>query len=236
MPNIIPATYDVNYDAQAIFPTVDLTTDADLLVSPGKRVLGLDFLDQGFQEILNNIRFWTAVTYSGQKWTTLCFQQQGTTSAWLFNLAFNGLDAPWQLQPGMILRFPALSEIQRIQTEHAANETIQAIISIGAPSVVGALAFPIPVSGITFTGLQALYTGDLTLNDDNTIAVSSGFATSQPTLAGIPWSNSGVLTLSSVGVSGLTPDWVIGLPTTMPIGIANLVWLNGLVFQVSAVS
>jgi hypothetical protein len=231
VPNIISSTYNTAYDAQALFPLVDITTDTDLLVDPGERVLNLDFLDEGFQEILNNIRSWTTVVYSGGKWTTLCYQQQGTTSAWLLNLAFNGLGAPWQLQLGMVLRFPLLSEIQRVQSSQAANETITPIVSIGAPSVVGAITLPVPASGITFNGLQALYPGDLTVSN-NIIMVSGGFPTSQPSLDGIPWDNNGVLNLSSVGVSGLTPDWLIGLPNTLP-QVANLVWLNGLVFQVS---
>jgi hypothetical protein len=233
MVDYTPPTFNPQYALTSLFPTVDITTDTDLLVRPGSRVLSLDFLDQGFQEILNGIRTWTTDTYHGQKWTTMCYAQQGTTSAWMFNLAFNGLDAVWQLQPGMVLRFPAISEINRVMSFQASNDTIVPVISIGAPSVVGSIEFPIPAAGITWNGLQALYPGLLTVTS-NVIQVSSGFPTSLPTLTGIPWSNSGVLTLSAAGTSLLTPDWIEDVPTTQP-QVANLVWLNGLIFQVSTV-
>lgn len=234
MVQYVPPTFDVRYSMVSLFDVVDITTDTDLLVDPGQHVLSLDFLDQGFQEILNNIRAWTQEVWVGQKWTTMCFNHQGTTSAWLFNLAFNGLDAPWQLQPGMLLRFPAISEINRVLSFQAATTTLAPIVSIGAPSVVGQLAIPLVTGGITWSGLQALYPTLLTQNMDSTIVVASGFATSQPTLAGIPWSSGGTLTLSSPGTSLLTPDWLLTIPTARP-PVANLVWLNGLIFQVSTV-
>ena len=136
MINYIPATYNTNYDMTGLLPEADVTTPADVLVRPGQRTLTVDFLDQSFQNLLNQIQYWTTVTWSGQKWTTLCYQQQGTTSLWWLNLAFNGVDAPWQFQGGMLLRFPLISEVNRIQTAQTARNGIGRVISIGPPNVV----------------------------------------------------------------------------------------------------
>jgi hypothetical protein len=134
--NYIPTTYDSTLD-MSLFPIVDVTTPADVLARPGQRTLVPDFLDQGWQELLNGIRFWTTATYAGQKWTTLCYVQQGTTSLWLFTLAFNALDSPMQLQPGMLLRFPLVSEVRRMLSANQNNNGIGQIVSIGPPNIIG---------------------------------------------------------------------------------------------------
>ena len=107
-------TYDTLYDMAALFPYVDVTTETDLLVRPGRQTVIPDFLDQGYLNILNGIRAWTSDTYVGQKFTTMCYQHQGTTSLWSFNLAFNGLSHPCELVAGMQVRFPLMSEVARL--------------------------------------------------------------------------------------------------------------------------
>ena len=133
----IPATYNTNFDMSSIFPVVDETTGPDVLSNPGKHVNNLDFLDQGFQNILNNIRIWDIITWTGQKWTTLCYQYQGTTSTWLINLAFNGLSHPMQLQAGMRIRIPRMSEINRAVAQMNSESNSSRVISIGPPNVLG---------------------------------------------------------------------------------------------------
>jgi len=135
----IPSTYNPNYDMSGLLPLADVTTPADVLVRPGQRTLVVDYLDQNFQNILNRIQYWNNATYSGQKWTTLCYKMQGTTAAFWLNLAFNGLDAPWQLQSGMVLRFPTIAEISKILSDQTSNDGVGRIISIGPPNVVGQL-------------------------------------------------------------------------------------------------
>jgi len=133
----IPSTYNPALDMSGLFPVVDITTGPDLLARPGKRTISMDFLNQSFQELLNNIRFWDNDVYNGQKWTTMCYLHQGTTSLWLFNLAFNGLDSPRQLQPGMVVRFPAMSEISRVIAQINAKQSVGQVVSIGPKNVVG---------------------------------------------------------------------------------------------------
>jgi len=107
-------SYSPNLDMSSLFPSVDVTTGVDILVRPGQRTLIPDFLDQNYLNLLNQIRYWTNAIYRGQKFTTLCFKYQQTTSLWNLNLAFNGLSSPMELQAGMSLRFPFTSEVQRI--------------------------------------------------------------------------------------------------------------------------
>jgi hypothetical protein len=137
--NYTPSTYAPIFDMSSLFPAVDVTTGVDVLARPGQRTLVPDFLNQGWLNILNQIRQWTTVTYSGQKFTTLCYTQQGTTSAWQISLAFNGLSHPCQAQPGMQLRFPLITEIIRVLANNQATSGIGQTISIGPPNIVGAL-------------------------------------------------------------------------------------------------
>jgi hypothetical protein len=132
----VPATYDTSLDMSALFPQVNLTTDIDLLTDDGQQVFGLDFLSQGFQNLLNQIRNWSNYLYRGEKWTTLCYQFQGTTSLWLFNLAFNGLDTPMQLQVGMLVRFPNIQEVQRILSQAAGQPNTGNLVTLGAPNIL----------------------------------------------------------------------------------------------------
>jgi hypothetical protein len=133
----IPSTFNVNYSLPGIFPVVDDTTGPDLLSNPGKRVLELDYLDQRLQNILNGIRSWVTVVWNGQKWTTLCFQFQGTTGAWFISLAFNGLSHPMQLQPGMNVRIPSIIDINYLIAKANAKSSNGTIISIGPPNIIG---------------------------------------------------------------------------------------------------
>ena len=123
-------TYNSQYSMTQMFDVVDVTTGIDILIRPGQRTLMLDYLDQGWTGMLNQIRFWNNDVYRGQKWTTLCYQWQGTSALWLFNLAFNGLDAPWALQPGMVVRFPTIPEIKRVMALQTANDGTGAVITI----------------------------------------------------------------------------------------------------------
>ena len=135
--NYVPSTYTPGLDMSGIFPAVDVTTGPDILARPGKRTLTIDWLDEGFQSILNGIRFWSTEVWRGQKFTTMCYTNQGTTSLWMLNLAFNGLDHPLQLQNGMVLRFPAVSEVIRVMSLRTANNGVGTRVSIGPPNVVG---------------------------------------------------------------------------------------------------
>jgi hypothetical protein len=137
MTNYIPSTFNRKYDLCAIFPTVDETTGPDILSHPGKHVYNLDYLDQDLQNILNNITLWRTFTWTGQKWTTLCYQYQGTTSTWFINLAFNGLATPLQLQPGMNIRMPLIEQINATISKINSVSNIGKIITIGPPNVVG---------------------------------------------------------------------------------------------------
>lgn len=137
MTTYIPSTYNINYDMTAIFPLVDDTTGPDILVNPGKRVLNLDFLDQGLQNILNSITQWRVINWNGVKWTSVCFQYQGTTSAWLINLAFNGLTSPLQLQYGMQIRIPDISQINSAIAKQKSTIPSSNVISIGPPNIIG---------------------------------------------------------------------------------------------------
>ena len=116
-------TWTQAYSMDEMLPQVDLTTDLDRLVRPGQRTVGLDFLDQGYLNILNGIRTWTVATFRGEKFSTMCFAQQGTTSLWSLNLAFNGLCSPTELTPGMQIRFPLVSEIQRLLSQQSSSST-----------------------------------------------------------------------------------------------------------------
>lgn len=126
----VPSTFNQNYSIGALFPVVDITTGTDLLVRPHSRTLMIDFLDQSWVNMMNQIRQWTNDVWTGQKWTSMCFNNQGTTSLWMFNLAFNGLGSPLQLQPGMVLRFPLVSEINRLLTAQNANNGVGRLITI----------------------------------------------------------------------------------------------------------
>lgn len=135
--NYVPSTYDSTLDMDALLPVVDVTTPADVLARPGQRTMAVDFLGQSWQEMLNGIRYWQNATYTGQKWTTLCYLMQGTTALWMFNLAFNGLDHPMQLQNGMLLRFPLISEVRRVLAAQQSSNGVGQVVSIGPPNIVG---------------------------------------------------------------------------------------------------
>ncbi len=123
-------TWSQQFAMEGLMPAVDVTTGTDLLVRPGQRTLIIDWLDQRYQNMLNQIRFWTTDTYVGQKFTTMCYLHQGTTSLWEFDLAFNGLSAPWQLEAGMQIRFPALSEVQRVLALQTATNRVGRTVTL----------------------------------------------------------------------------------------------------------
>ena len=109
-----PSFYDRRFEMGGLMSQVDVTTESDALVRPGQHTILLDFLDQKWVDLLDSIQFWVPVTYTGQKITTICYNVQNITSAWLITLAFNGLAHPMQLQPGMVLRVPTLQELNRV--------------------------------------------------------------------------------------------------------------------------
>lgn len=126
-----PYGYDRRFDLQAILPVVDITTGPDVLARPGQRTLVLDFLSQVWVDLLDSIQYWETITWSGQKITTLLYGMQGVTSAWLITIAFNGLAHPMQLQPGMQLRIPSRSELERvIVAAHAAQSDVGKIVTL----------------------------------------------------------------------------------------------------------
>jgi hypothetical protein len=133
----IPSTYKTRYDISNIFPEADVTTGPDVLARPGQRTLIPDFLDQGYQNILDGVRFWSMDTWVGGKWTTMVYRHHGTTSTWMLCLAFNGLTSPMQLQSGMRLRFPAISEINRLMAVNTTTSGIGQTITIGPANIVG---------------------------------------------------------------------------------------------------
>ena len=123
-------SYYPDYGLDKLFAPVNVTGGPDLLTNPGKTTFILDYLSQDYQNLLNGIRYWSHDTFVGQKWGTMCYAHQGTTSLWNFNLAFNGLCSPLQLQPGMRLRFPLLSEVQRILTARLGQNRIGRTVTL----------------------------------------------------------------------------------------------------------
>jgi hypothetical protein len=109
-----PVGYDKRLDMSGIMGRVDVTTGADLLARPGQRIVLVDFLDQKWVDVLAGIDQWVVVTWTGQKITTLVYNVQNVTSAWLLVLAFNGLSHPMQLQHGMQLRIPTRASLEAI--------------------------------------------------------------------------------------------------------------------------
>ena len=120
--------FDNSLSMDSLYPIVDVTTGIDVLVRPGQRTLIPDFLDQKYLNMLNGIKAWTVKTYTGQKFTTMCFAEQGTTALWQFNLAFNGLQAEFQMAQGMQIRFPLISEVQRVYAQQNAKNNIGRVV------------------------------------------------------------------------------------------------------------
>lgn len=103
-----------------------------------------------------------------------------------------------------------------------------ALLARPAPTPV-----PIPQPGtLTWLALQALYPGSLFLNGGVVMASPGVFPSSAPTVAGVPWSNGGVLQVTPGGTSALSPSWISLVSSAIP-DQTGFVFLNGTIVMVT---
>ena len=74
----------------------------------------LDALDQEILNLVNNITTFTEHTFvDAEVFTTLVYNAYGNTTIAWFIAYFKGFYHPFDLQAGMIIRFPALSDVDK---------------------------------------------------------------------------------------------------------------------------
>lgn len=80
----------------------------------------VDPLSPRIHEIINGITSWQIHPYkAGERLTTIANFYHGTTSTWWIILMFNGLVSTMELQPGMLLKIPSLSQFREARQRTA---------------------------------------------------------------------------------------------------------------------
>lgn len=124
-------TYNPKYRRDAYLSRVDITSGYDILFKGGDRDVVLDELDQSIVEIMYAIKSYTPyMMKQGEVFTTIVYNFYGTTTPWWVVLMYNGLCTPMQIQPGMVLKFPNLRDVDSFLMKFVSEDKTGQLVTI----------------------------------------------------------------------------------------------------------
>jgi hypothetical protein len=114
-------TYREKYDASLVLSRVYRENDGWMI----------DPLSQVILDMCDSITVYDEYVYKDKDvFPSIVYKHYNTTTLGWFVLYFNGLMSPFDLQPGMVLKFPLLEQIDRGLALSQRNESSRKIVVI----------------------------------------------------------------------------------------------------------
>ncbi len=131
MNDVVSRFTDLAYQRVNFMTQVDITKPTSPIFTPGTQELTLDALDQLLIDLFESITVSTPFFWaSGMSLTTISYKFYGNTTWWWIILGYNGLQTPWQLQPGMRLNIPNSQQVRRFVNTYFMPNTAGTLVTL----------------------------------------------------------------------------------------------------------
>jgi hypothetical protein len=121
--------FSTNYDSR--YNLINIAPIYELEIGDDKIIFSVDVLDHKLTRLINSIQDYFPYIYDGQEHiTTISYKAYNTTTLYWLIVMYNGIMHPLEIEPGLILKIPKMTEVSRFFQEASAKRNKGRIVEI----------------------------------------------------------------------------------------------------------